>query len=177
MPLRFDHILLEILDWIRKAIQSRKGKAIAKPYAVLKVYPGEKGVLRALSRDTPRAVSTLEYQPLRKVGAPLPNRIHLYCDHLDKLPGDSTPRVRGKSHRIQILEVAPVLTAEGYAICEILFRQDYQFQRSAYRDEFAVLILLAIGFQLLRLPYGSINWEFEIEASAKQIMGAKWLKP
>jgi hypothetical protein len=176
MPLRFDRILLDILDWIRQGLWFRRGATSAKPYEVLKVYPGDRGVLRVLSRETPRAVSTLEFQPHRKAGQPVPNRIHLYCDHLDKVEGDRTPRVRGKSHRIQILEVAPVLTAEGYVICEILFRQDYQFQRSAYRDEFAVLILLAIGFQLLRLPYGSINWEFEIEASSKQIMGARWAK-
>ncbi|HEY9646594.1 MAG TPA: hypothetical protein V6C88_09505 [Chroococcidiopsis sp.] len=176
MSIRFDQILLEILDWIRRAIQSRRGKAIAKPYEVIRVYPGDKGVLRQLKRDTARAVSTLEFQPHRKAGQPLPNRVHLYCDHLEKLPGDPTPRVRGKSHRLQILEVSPVLTPEGYAICEILLRQDYQFHRSAYRDEFAPTILLAVGFQLLRLPYGAINWEFEIEASAKQIMGSRWAK-
>lgn len=176
MPLRFDRILLDILDWIRQGLWFRRGATGARPYEVLRVYPGARGVLRELSRATPRAVSTLEFQPHRKAGQPVPDRIHLYCDHLGKVEGDRSPRVKDKSHRIQILSVNPILSAEGYVTSEILYRRDYQFHRSAYRDEFAVMILLAIGFQLLRLPHSAINWEFEIEASAKQIMGARWAK-
>ena len=178
MPLRLDKLLLDILDWLEKALDWRRNKkGAAKPYEVLRVYPGVKGVLRLLQRETPRAVYTLEFQPLRKTGEPLQNRIHIYCDHLEKIPGDPTPRVAGKSHRVQILTVAPVLSKEGYVFYEILFRQDYQFQCTAYRDQHATVIVLAVGLQLLRLPYTQINWAFEIEATAKQIMGGKWAKP
>jgi hypothetical protein len=173
MPLRFDQLLLDILDWIRKALQFRRGEQ-PRPYEVLHVYPGQRGVLRVLSRPTNRAVSTLEFQPHRKVGEDLPNRIHLYCDHLDKIPGDPTPRVRGASHRIQVLSVSPVLTTEGYAVCEVLFRRDYQLQCDSYRDRFAKPIMLSVGLQLLRLPTEGINWDWEIEATAKQVMGAHY---
>jgi hypothetical protein len=170
-----DRIFIDILDWVRRLVHSRdKAKPIPKPYQRLESWRGHLGVLHRVERDTPRAIATYIFSPFRFNGyrVPTPKDLHICLDHLSLLPGQVPSHKIPYTHRITVLLASHWHDATGCYETSLLYTADWDFQGSSrYRDRWAIAITHDVARQLKSRPWDSINWAFEFECSAKQIMG------
>jgi hypothetical protein len=174
---KVDRILIDIFDWVRRLVFSRKNRAISKPYERLESWRGSAGVLHKVRRDTPRAVDTYVFTPLRSGNskAATPKDIHICLDHLDVLPGQRTRTRRTYTHRITVLLASHWPQEDGTYDTSLLYSASWDFQgRSQYRDRWAIAITYDVARLLKDRPFNRIDWEFEFTASAKQMMGSSF---
>ncbi|NJR31192.1 hypothetical protein HC762_00050 [bacterium] len=146
--MRFDRILLDILDWIRRSLWFEKGKIIREPYQIVESIPSRYGILRQVVRDTPKAVRTWEFYPYKSKDNPKPRSVRICCDFLELITGrDRLPKTKVKlkpakgkrshhTHRLHVLSVSHDLDEYGSYESEILFDGVFQWQiRISNRDE------------------------------------------
>jgi len=180
--MRIDRIFIDIFDWIRRVLYYQADKATQKPYEVLSTKYGNRGYLRKLLRDTERAVATWEYQLYRRRendGYKL-YKYHIYVDFLEPITNKDSfklvkvPSYRNRpTHRVSIVMVDPVINKDGTYNTDILFAQDYSFQRYINRRDYEAkwVAQKLAEFILDRKPSDilNINWAFEIDLIYKQI--------
>lgn len=85
--MELNNILIDILDWVRKLVWGRKDKKEYTAYKVLTIEHTLFGILKQVTRDTPRAVSTYILTPFAppKYSKEEHNDYHLCLDYLGKI--------------------------------------------------------------------------------------------
>jgi hypothetical protein len=123
--MEINNILIDILDWVRKLVWSRENKTEYTSYRVLTMERTMFGLLKQVTRDTPRAVSTFILTPFAppKYSKEEHNDYHFCLDYLGKI--DYTEN-----------EVKPVKTHKKY--------KSFRLSKSAKRptsakDNFTVI--------------------------------------
>ena len=174
--MKVDRILIDIFDWVRRLVWSREEKSTTKPYKRLESWRGTLGVLHRVERDTPRAVATFIFSPYRHNGYRIPNPqdIHFCLDFLSK-PKRATKTPITDTHRITILIASHWPDERGEYDSSLLYVGDWDFQGSSpYRDRWAIAIIYDVARLVKDRPWQTINWRWELECSAKQMMGADY---
>lgn len=175
--MKIDRILIDIFDWVRRLVFSRKNQAVSKPYERLESWRGSLGVLHRVKRDTPRAVDTYIFSPFRGGSrkAASPKDVHICLDHLGALPGQRPLPRQAYTHRITVLLASHWPQEDGSYNTSVLYSGSWDFQgRSQYRDRWAIAVVYDVARLLKDRSFRSIDWEFELAASAKQMMGANF---
>jgi hypothetical protein len=85
--MELNSILIDILDWVRKLVWGRENNKEYTPYKVLKMEHTLFGILKMVTRDTPRAVSTYIFTPFAppKYSNEPHNDYHMCLDYLGKI--------------------------------------------------------------------------------------------
>lgn len=85
--MEINNILIDILDWVRKLVWGRENRKEYTPYKVLTVERTLFGILKKVTRDTPRAVSTYILTPFAppKYSKEEHSDYHLCLDYLGKI--------------------------------------------------------------------------------------------
>lgn len=189
IPMRVDQIFLDLLDWIKRVLVSKKEKTTHKPYEVLKQYRGRRGILKLVARDTPSAVRTYIFSPFQETQTnrvQVKRDIHICLDHLWQSPetGGSQRSAQksqksryrfANSHRISIFEASRFLNKDGTYDTREIYSEDLNlFGKAAYRDQLAIPIVDDLAMMLKEFPVHSIDWKFEIETGCKRYLGAHW---
>lgn len=198
--MKINRIILDILDWIKDALWGKKNKDIYKGYKILQVYQGDKGILKLVERDTPRAIITYVFTPFARVvgNKILPSKdIHICLDHLWALEGSevkhksfklsntsnrfSYSKYLGKdSHSITVLEASRFVNKDGDYLTDIIFHKNYDFigvDTSGLRDRHAIPIIKEVVMLFKERPSDTARtfpWDFEIKWSRKRFMGTLW---
>lgn len=175
--MKIDRILIDIFDWVRRLVFSRRDRAVSKPYERLESWRGSLGVLHKVRRDTPRAVDTYIFSPLRTGGpkSSPPKDIHICLDHLGALSGQQAQRHQPHTHRVTVLLASHWPQEDGSYNTSVLYSASWDFQgRSQYRDRWATAITYDVVRLLKDRPFRAIDWEFEFTMSAKQMMGSSF---
>lgn len=178
--MRFDRVVNDIVEWIRRTLWYKNGEIKVKPFEVIETRRGKDHEIRKVLRDTPRAIATYIFVPYRydRPKAVLRD-IHLCCDHLGVLEGDQgagrrhTTRV--PTHRVSVFSASHSLQKDGGYDLKELFSADYDFQGlSQFRDRQANAIMAKIANLCKERYLADINWRFEVESAAKQVLGGSW---
>lgn len=85
--MQINNILIDILDWVRKLVWWREHKVEYAPYEVISIENTLYGLLKEVTRDTPRAVCTYILTPFAppKYAKDTHKDFHICLDHLWKL--------------------------------------------------------------------------------------------
>lgn len=189
---KLNHILLDILNWIRYSLQNKPDKK-NKPYEILSFSKGSGGLLKNVSRETPRAVKTFIFTPINKkveedgtLTVKQIQDIHLCLDHLGALDTNYAydPSIKRSalskdfSHCITILKASRWLDKNGNYYTAPLFCEYYDFfprSTGKHRDSYAIPIITDIA-NLLKNEYrlDSFDFHWEIQASQKRFMGGDY---
>lgn len=195
--MNLNHIILDILDWIRRSLWYQEDAIEVKPYAILQTKTSPFAILKLVQRDTPRAVRTFILTPIEQPSKsevlvrPDIKDIHICLDHLwtiesypdfkltNKTKSFSVSPVRKfvkpeYTHTITVLKASRWVNREGKYSTDIIFSKEYDFlgrDSGVYRDKYATPIITEVASLLLYRPLGEMNWEHEIESSQKTFMG------
>lgn len=185
--MKIDRVIIDIFDWIRRTLWYRDGQVQVKPYEVLESRRGKYGMIRRVIRSTPRAVSTYTFVPFRYNRPAIQVRdIHICCDHLrileEKNKIENRPsRVKASTHRVSVFSASHWLHPDGSYDLKELFSADYDFQgRDHYRssnldrDRQAMIIMAKIAINIRDQKPEDIDWRFEVESVAKQVLCTSW---
>lgn len=185
----------DLFDWIKRVLTWKKGEEIArKPYEVLKLIRGRRGILKLVTRDMPRAVRTYIFSPFpgnqTNVVSSYQKDIHLCLDHLWALDSEKgkqptakpgTPRSQrlrqsnAKSHRICVFEASRFMSKDGTYNTNMIYSEDLDLLGNGFhRDQYAVPIMDDLANLLKEFPIDTIDWQVEIESSCKRYLGAHW---
>lgn len=148
--MKIDRFLLDIFDWLRRLIFSRKNRNSSKPYERLESWRGYEGVLHKVRRDTPSAVDTYVFSPFRHHNAKntVPHDIHICLDHLSAISGQSGRTSSSYTHRVTVLLASHWPREDGTYDATVLYSANWDFQgRAQYRDRRAI----AITYDVARL--------------------------
>lgn len=83
--MRFNRIINDIIDWVRRLLYWKTNEIKKKPYRVIEIYKCKYGLLRIVERDTPRAVLTFIYTPKADAKTNVVKNMydyHICLDHL-----------------------------------------------------------------------------------------------
>lgn len=192
--MQLNQIILDIFDWIRRSLWYRQKKVALKPYEILEIYPSDKGVLKLVRRDTPRAVRTFIFTPYTRKETPnLVQKdmrdIHICLDHLWALDSEQNshlPRRVEKdfrkvsdSHAVTILEASRWIKKDGNYNSTVLYSGNYDFIGSdirAYRDKYAIPIVNDLANLLRYRALPEMDWRLELELSQKNFMGGHFIR-
>lgn len=122
--MQFNHILIDILDWVRQLVWWREKRLTLAPFTVLSLEKTITGLLKKVDRRTPRAVSTYIMTPHAppKYSKDIHYDYHLCLDHLWKLDSNETetpvPKVEPlKSFRLYIPpKTTPKIKPQPYRV-------------------------------------------------------------
>jgi hypothetical protein len=172
--MKFDRILLGLLQWINAISWWREKKIKAKPYERLQTWRlAGRGMLHKVIRPQamcPHDVGTYIYEPFRYGSATIYD-IHLACDRLDGMavPLRIKGRLRFVTHRITILKAQHWLGADGRYDAEEVFAIDDDLQGQSSRPDFfipCILHQLALSVSNDR----EIDWLRELDNAKKYCM-------
>jgi hypothetical protein len=186
---KIDRLLIDIWDWIRRVLWWEKGKIDTPAYQVLETYTGRFGVLRRVTRDTPRAVDTWICSPFqtkaeKEAGRPK-IEILILLDHLEAIqvtkpvakPGSKprrTPSRNRLTHRIQVIATTHLQKGDWFE-GEVVFQGSWDLQgNQPRRDFYALQIMQRLFVVLIRRKIDRVDWAKEIEITGKEVMGAQW---
>ena len=203
--MKFNLIVNDIIDWIRRILWYKENKVKKKPYEILEVVDGAHGFIKKVDRDTPRAVLTYIYTPypifkenMNKTVQPVYD-YHICLDHLwaldnpelhnsfrllDNTQSFKIPKARmlrrmgDATHRISVLQASRYLDKEGNYITKTLFSNDYDFvgrDSPAYRDKYAIPVLKDVIRFLTTKEIYNFDWSYEISVSQRYFMGGKYV--
>jgi hypothetical protein len=173
--MRLDRIVIDILDWVRRSLWAQRRPELHKPYEVIETKIGRHGRVKRVSRDTPRAVRTWTYIPFKKATEGEPYKIHICCDSLEPLPGQTRRRRGNTTHRISIFKASRFLDSEGSYDSELLFQWDADLQgNQPYPSLYAVPITDKLALTLLTRKPQAIAWPLEFVLVGKEVMGGHW---
>lgn len=183
-----NRILLDILDWVRRIVWSRDRAVKKRPYNVLSIQTGNWGILKHVTRDTPRSISTYILTP------PAPPRTskephynyHVCLDHLWALDEVGVRRTyevnngdarysRSHSHCITILRAGRFPRKDGNYDSKVLFQGYYDFIGKNYeingRDRWAHAIFrdFILEFKLRCMTVS--NFDDIVEESRLKYLG------
>lgn len=185
----------DLFDWIKRVLTWKKGEEAArKPYEVLKLIRGRRGILKLVTRDMPRAVRTYIFSPFpgnqTNVVSSFQKDIHLCLDHLWALDSEKgkqptakpgTPRSQrsrqpyANSHRICVFEASRFMSKDGTYNTNMIYSEDLNLLGNGFhRDQYAVPIMDDLANLLKEFPIDTIDWQVEIESSCKRYLGAHW---
>lgn len=85
--MQINHILIDILDWVRQLVWWRERKLTVVPFTILSLERTDMGLLKKVDRPTPRSVSTYIMTPNAppKYSKDIHYDYHICLDHLWKL--------------------------------------------------------------------------------------------
>ena len=85
--MQINHILIDILDWVRQLVWWREKKLTIAPLTVISLEKTDYGLLKKVDRPTPRAVSTYIMTPNAppKYSKDIHYDYHICLDHLWKI--------------------------------------------------------------------------------------------
>ncbi len=193
----FDRILGDILDFVRRFLwwKTKTETIKRKPFrSIQKPLLGREGTATlVLGRDTPRAVRTWIFSPLRGQQAAIDalhtdpcNDIHVYLDFLGPLANapetkqtnwtlsQRKKREKGEAfltHRIQVLKASHMLNAHGFYDYKLLFWQDYDFYRPGTGDPERWAITTVDRLMHRLLSSKDIDWESVIQDIREEVLG------
>lgn len=181
-----DRIVIDILDWIKRSLFFRRGQKIRQPYEVLEEFKAERGWLKKVQRDTPRAVRTWVLVPFPREIEGYTKRseireVHICLDHLFALEGQKAPpRSEWRlTHRIHVLSASRYLSPDGNFQAETIFVKNYDmlgtYGQTTGRDRTAIAIIDQIAKIVGKFGWEKLEWEMEIELSRKQFMGKNYV--
>lgn len=196
--MRVDRVFGDLFDWIKRVLSWKKGEEVVrKPYEVLKLIRGRRGILKLVTRDMPRAVRTYIFSPFpgnqTNVVSSYQKDIHLCLDHLwaieeekSKQPAKAAAKSTtgrsqrsrqpfANSHRICVFEASRFMTKDGTYNTNMIYSEDLNLLGNGFhRDQYAVPIMDDLANLLKEFPIDTIDWQVEIESSCKRYLGAHW---
>jgi len=181
--MQVDRILIDILDWLRRSLYWRRARSVKKaPFEVLRTERADRGMLKLVERDTPRAVRTWVFTAYPRSIEGFTSRgdlrdIHICLDHLYPLAGEGGRRYPQRwSHRVSILSASRYLSEDGSYETSTIFQRPYDLvggRPEISRDRWAI----AITDQLANLvgKFGlQLEWHLEIELERKRFLGGAY---
>jgi hypothetical protein len=198
--MELNNILIDILDWIRKLAWGRQNKEEYTPYKVLTMEKTSFGLLKRVTRDTPRAVSTYILTPFAppKYSKEPYNDYHFCLDYLGKIqehksfkltPKSSKPvydkytvLTRGNnkySHCITILRANRWPNSQGNYSSKVIYQGYYDLvgsQWQYYRDRWANVIFQDMVNHVKHKDISLLKFNDIIEQSRQRYLGT-YYKP
>lgn len=186
--MRVNRVLLDILDWVKQLVWWREHKVAVKPYDIISSERTMFGVLKKVTRDTPRALSTYIFTPFAppRYSKDRHYDYHLCLDHLwsldtlpQQLPGktpvDYALRYnRRHTHCVTILRAGRWVNADGSYSSKVLYQGYFDFMGaySAYehRDRWAYAIFSDLARALKVKDVSLIDFTAVIEAARTKFL-------
>jgi hypothetical protein len=188
--MQLNQILLDILDWIRRVLWSKKLSTKKKPYAVIDTFDGVYGQLKLVERDTPRAVMTYIFTPRPVIkGNKVYNQkdYHICLDYLGLLDNQVVidPKSREKkarrikygepSHSITVLEASRWVDKDGNYKSNIIYHKLYDFlgKEHEHTHKYACMVFRDVCNLLKHQDIKYFEWEQQVDWSKKIVMPTK----
>lgn len=187
MGMKFDRLVLDLLQFIRRFLWWQDAKETQQPFESIKdIHIPHRGVLQYIQgRDTPRAVSTWRFCPKSDTSyyvslAERPNDTHVYLDHHAMLPEfrekshDTTIKARYQigrpTHTITILRASHHVNELGNFDVEYIAHRDLDFSKGPEQSYYAIgtrakkaARFVALIVALYSIPDDRWLWEREID--------------
>lgn len=164
--MKIDQVLLSILRWIQKVL-GKEQKAARYKVTILK--PGPHGLLKSVEGERPNAVRVWVFTPTPSESLAANFDIWFFCDRLR----NRSQKRRINTHSIHVLRISHCLVNGRYEAFE-LFSQEFDFVGlSPFKDMdfFARQIADCAAEMMLYFPFGSIDWQLEIDVCRKARLG------
>lgn len=190
--MQVNRVLLDILDWIRKLVWWREHKIPKRPYEILSIENTLFGLLKKVTRDTPRALSTYILTPIAppKYSKEKHYDYHLCLDHLWSLDSinnevnsnqyklyniDELRYRKQHSHCVTILKASRWVNKEGEYNSQVMFQGYYDFiGYNAYwnnRDRWAYSIFNDLIRAIKTKDISILNFNDIIENGRRKYLG------
>ena len=181
MQVKYDRILVSILEWINTFVWRNAQQGTKQSIAWIKLESRRlegRGMLYRVVRPAehcPRHVDAWIFQPFQyKQTREQVRDLHLYFDHLEGMAGSRQAQV---THRVTVAIASHWPGPDGYYEAEPLFCADFDFQgRSRRRDINVICIARQVAHSLA--AYGpnlaEINWAVVVANAAALCMKSEW---
>lgn len=187
--MQVNRVLLDILNWVKQLVWWREHKIAVQPYEVISRERTLFGILKKVTRDTPRALSTYIFTPLAppRYSKDKHYDYHLCLDHLwsldsahkeiaGKLPRDYNLRYNHRhTHCVTILQAGRWVNSSGSYYSKVLYQGYFDFMGSyspyEQRDRWAYAIFADLARALKLKEISLVDFTHEIETARTKFLG------
>lgn len=187
--MQVNRVLLDILNWVKQLVWWRENKVTVKPYDVISIERTFCGVLKKVTRDTPRALSTYIFTPFAppRYSKDKHYDYHLCLDHLRSLelvhkkitghlPEDSDLRYTTRhTHCVTVLRAGRWVDSNGSYSSKVVYQGYFdligEYSRYEQEDRWAYAIFNDLIRAVKVKEISLLDFSGEIEVARKKFLG------